>query len=356
MPEYTDILTETHGRVGLVRLNRPKAMNALRGQLLAELLDALRAFDADDAIGAMVITGSERAFSAGADIKEMADATAVDLMNRGLSDGWHRISTIRKPMIAAVSGFALGGGCELALLCDLIVASETAQFGQPEITIGVIPGAGGTQDAGSRMGSIPFVDLLWRNKACDILRQFARLLIVWKCPINFIRLCKQKCFKFMQSQKWQEARVIYFPRQCILQMTCPLIARTFWSVVHSGEGLGQVVIVDQRSHSADTCIAQQPLNILACLCVGSDAPFESRARTGSFGAGQNGGHTHFKSEKVGEQERTDKCLFGLAFHINEQPLHSEGLPPRMFFSHKSPRPYSSSQLSTACSGSRLNTD
>ena len=164
MPEYTDILTETHGRVGLVRLNRPKAMNALRSQLLAELLDALRAFDADDAIGAMVITGSERAFSAGADIKEMADATAVDLMNRGLSDGWHRISAIRKPIIAAVSGFALGGGCELALLCDLIVASETAQFGQPEITIGVIPGAGGTQRLTRILGKALAMEMVLNNR------------------------------------------------------------------------------------------------------------------------------------------------------------------------------------------------
>lgn len=164
MTDYTDILTETHGRVGLVRLNRPKAMNALRGQLLAELFDALGAFDGDDSIGAMVITGSEKAFSAGADIKEMADATPVDLMKRGLSDGWRRISTIRKPIVAAVSGFALGGGCELALLCDLIVASETAQFGQPEITIGVIPGAGGTQRLTRILGKALAMEMVLNNR------------------------------------------------------------------------------------------------------------------------------------------------------------------------------------------------
>lgn len=164
MPDYTDILTETHGRVGLVRLNRPKALNALRANLLAELLDALQAFDADDGIGAMVITGNEKAFSAGADIKEMADASVVELMNRGLSDGWHRISAIRKPIIAAVSGFALGGGCELALLCDLIVASETAQFGQPEITIGVIPGAGGTQRLTRILGKALAMEMVLNNR------------------------------------------------------------------------------------------------------------------------------------------------------------------------------------------------
>jgi enoyl-CoA hydratase len=145
MPNYTDIIVETHGRVGLVRLNRPEALNALRGQLLDELFEALTAFDGDDSIGAMVITGNEKAFSAGADIKEMADATPVELMQRAMSNRWHRIATIRKPIIAAVSGHCLGGGCELALTCDMIVAAETARFGQPEINIGVIPGAGGTQ-------------------------------------------------------------------------------------------------------------------------------------------------------------------------------------------------------------------
>ncbi|MBX3052031.1 MAG: enoyl-CoA hydratase/isomerase family protein [Caldilineaceae bacterium] len=184
MPDYTDILTETHGRVGLVRLNRPKALNALRANLLAELLDALKAYDADDAIGAMVITGNEKAFSAGADIKEMADATAVDLMDWGLSDGWHRISTIRKPIIAAVSGFALGGGCELALLCDLIVASETAQFGQPEITIGVIPGAGGTQRLTRILGKALAMEMVLNNRFLKADEALAHGLVNRVVPVE----------------------------------------------------------------------------------------------------------------------------------------------------------------------------
>lgn len=143
---YTDILVERPAeRVGLVRLNRPQALNALRGQLMEELVHALRAFDADATIGAMVITGNERAFSAGADITEMAHATATEMLNRGMIERWRQLRLLRKPLIAAVSGHCLGGGCELAMVCDMIIASETAKFGQPEINIGVIPGAGGTQ-------------------------------------------------------------------------------------------------------------------------------------------------------------------------------------------------------------------
>lgn len=144
--EFQDILVEQPvERVGLIRLNRPQALNALRARLMEELVRALQTFDHDLAIGVIVITGNDKAFSAGADITEMADATVTDMLNRGMIERWRQLSAIRKPIIAAVSGHCLGGGCELALACDMIVASETAKFGQPEINIGVIPGAGGTQ-------------------------------------------------------------------------------------------------------------------------------------------------------------------------------------------------------------------
>lgn len=143
--QYEFILTRREERVGLIQFNRPQALNALNRQLMAETMAALETFDADADIGCMVLTGSERAFAAGADIKEMANATPVDMLDNPFIDYWDRLRKISKPVIAAVSGFALGGGCELAMACDMIVASETAKFGQPEINLGVIPGAGGTQ-------------------------------------------------------------------------------------------------------------------------------------------------------------------------------------------------------------------
>lgn len=142
---YEYILTRTEGRVGIVQFNRPKALNALNRHLMAETMNALETFDQDAGIGCMVITGNERAFAAGADIKEMATADPVAMLDNPFIDYWDRLRRISKPVIAAVSGFALGGGCELAMACDMIFASETAQFGQPEINLGVIPGAGGTQ-------------------------------------------------------------------------------------------------------------------------------------------------------------------------------------------------------------------
>jgi len=163
--EYTSILTEKRGRVGLITLNRPQAMNALNHTLLSELMDALEAFDASDEIGAMVITGNEKAFAAGADIKDMAEASVVDMLLRGTIDLFDRIRRIKKPVIAAVSGWALGGGCELALSCDLIVASESAKFGQPEITIGVIPGAGGTQRLARLLGKHLAMEMVLNNRA-----------------------------------------------------------------------------------------------------------------------------------------------------------------------------------------------
>lgn len=142
---YENILAERMDKVGVVRLNRPKALNALNGALMVELNAALEAFDSDSEVGCLLLTGNDKAFAAGADIKEMGEATAVDMLSRDTISLWDRLRALRKPIIAAVSGWCLGGGCELAMACDMIVASETAKFGQPEITIGVMPGAGGTQ-------------------------------------------------------------------------------------------------------------------------------------------------------------------------------------------------------------------
>lgn len=143
--EYEHILTSAENRVGIVQINRPKAMNALNSPVMHEICTAFAEFDADDNIGCILITGNQRAFAAGADIKEMAGATVVQMMNSPFINYWDKIALINKPIVAAVSGYALGGGCELAMACDMIVASESAQFGQPEINLGVIPGAGGTQ-------------------------------------------------------------------------------------------------------------------------------------------------------------------------------------------------------------------
>jgi enoyl-CoA hydratase len=144
--QYENILVETHGKVGLVRLNRPKALNALNDALIDELGHALLAFDSDQQIGCMVITGSEKAFAAGADIGAMAGYSYMDAFKgEYITRNWEKIRQIRKPVIAAVSGFALGGGCELAMMCDFIIAAENARFGQPEIKLGIMPGAGGTQ-------------------------------------------------------------------------------------------------------------------------------------------------------------------------------------------------------------------
>lgn len=142
---YQNIITKIEEHVGIVTLNRPKVLNALNHELMEELVNALEAFDRNDDIRVIILTGSERAFAAGADIKEMSDESTMSIMLKDRFATWDRIRNIRKPIIAAVSGYALGGGCELVMNCDIIVASETAQFGQPEINIGVIPGAGGTQ-------------------------------------------------------------------------------------------------------------------------------------------------------------------------------------------------------------------
>jgi enoyl-CoA hydratase len=162
------IVVETHGAVGLIRLNRPKALNALCDQLMGELGTQLRAFDADPAIGAIVLTGSERAFAAGADIKEMRDRTYPDVyLNDFIGARWETVLEIKKPVVAAVAGFALGGGCELAMMCDIILAADTAKFGQPEINLGVIPGAGGTQRLTRAVGKSKAMEMVLTARMMD---------------------------------------------------------------------------------------------------------------------------------------------------------------------------------------------
>jgi enoyl-CoA hydratase len=161
---YETILIETNEHVGLVRINRPKARNALNSTVLRELNDALENFDADLKIGAIVITGDEIAFAAGADIKEMSEATAVHMLTRSHIPQFDRIRGIHKPIIAAVSGWCLGGGNELAMACDIIIASETARFGQPEINLGVIPGAGGTQRLTRAVGKAIAMEMVLNNR------------------------------------------------------------------------------------------------------------------------------------------------------------------------------------------------
>jgi enoyl-CoA hydratase len=161
------ILVETHGAVGLIRLNRPQALNALCDQLMGELGTQLLAFDADPAIGAIVLTGSDRAFAAGADIKEMRDRTYPEAFQSDFIGRWETILQVKKPVIAAVAGFALGGGCELAMMCDLIVAADTAKFGQPEINLGVMPGAGGTQRLTRAVGKSKAMDMILTARMMD---------------------------------------------------------------------------------------------------------------------------------------------------------------------------------------------
>lgn len=165
---YENILVETRGRVGLVTLNRPKALNALNAALITDLGHALDAFEANDDIGAIVLTGSEKAFAAGADIKEMASKSYMNVyLEDFITRGWERVTVCRKPIIAAVSGFALGGGCEVAMMCDFIVCADTAKFGQPEITIGTIPGSGGTQRLPRFVGKSKAMDMCLTGRLMD---------------------------------------------------------------------------------------------------------------------------------------------------------------------------------------------
>jgi enoyl-CoA hydratase len=161
------IIVETRGRVGVIRLNRPQALNALNSEMIGEIAAAVDAFEADAAIGCMVVTGSDKAFAAGADIKEMAAKTYMEAFMSDFAATWDRVAHARKPVIAAVAGFALGGGCELAMQCDLIIAADTARFGQPEIKLGIIPGIGGTQRLTRAVGKAKAMDLILTGRMMD---------------------------------------------------------------------------------------------------------------------------------------------------------------------------------------------
>lgn len=180
------IVTETRRRVGVIQLNRPKALNALNATLKDQLLAAAERFDADPNVGCIVITGSDKAFAAGADIKEMANKTYIDVFSEDFAAGYERLTRVRKPIVAAVAGFALGGGCELAMMCDVIIAADTAKFGQPEIKLGVIPGMGGTQRLIRAVGKAKAMDLILTGRMMDAVEAERSGLVARVVPASVL--------------------------------------------------------------------------------------------------------------------------------------------------------------------------
>src|SRR6266581_2093042 len=178
------IIVERHGRVGIVRLNRPQALNALNVTLKNELLGAVEAFDADANVGCILMTGSDKAFAAGADIKEMADKSYIDIFRADYAADYERLARVRKPVIAAVAGFALGGGCELAMMCDFIIAADNAKFGQPEIKLGVIPGAGGTQRLPRAVSKAKAMDMCLTARMMDAVEAERAGLVSRVVPLD----------------------------------------------------------------------------------------------------------------------------------------------------------------------------
>ncbi len=186
MAEYEHVLSSTDGPVGIVTLNRPRQLNALAGPLMRELVDAVERHDTDADVRAIVVTGGPSVFAAGADIREMADASAVDMLARNTIGLWDRVKKVSKPLIAAVAGYALGGGCELAMICDIIVAAENARFGQPEINIGLIPGAGGTQRLTRAVGKSIAMDMILTGRMMGAEEAFQRGLVARVVPQELI--------------------------------------------------------------------------------------------------------------------------------------------------------------------------
>lgn len=185
MAPFENIFTKQENNVGLITFNRPKALNALCEALMIELTSALDEFEANDQINCIVLTGSEKAFAAGADVKEMQPKSYMDVYKRNfITDGWERLVKCRKPVIAAVSGYALGGGCEVAMMCDFIIASETAKFGQPEITIGTLPGAGGTQRLTRAIGKAKAMEMCLTGRMMDADEAEKSGLVARVVPVN----------------------------------------------------------------------------------------------------------------------------------------------------------------------------
>jgi enoyl-CoA hydratase len=182
--EYTKVTEQFHDRIALIQLNRPKELNALNRQLMEEVRDALQSLDKNDAVRVIIITGNDKAFAAGADIKQMADKSAIDMLLIDQFSTWDQIRKTKKPIIAAVSGFALGGGCEFAMTCDMIIASETAKFGQPEIKIGTMPGAGGTQRLTRALGKAKSMELILTGKFLNADEALQRGLVNKVVPVE----------------------------------------------------------------------------------------------------------------------------------------------------------------------------
>ncbi len=197
---YETILVETKGKVGIIRLNRPQALNALNAQVNAELTAAIDAFEADANIGCVIITGSEKAFAAGADIKEMAGKSYMDAFMGDFAATWDRVARMRKPAIAAVAGFALGGGCELAMMCDIIIAADNAKFGQPEINLGVIPGIGGTQRLTRAVGKAKAMDLNLTGRMMDAAEAERAGLVARVVPLASLMDEAMKCAEAIASK------------------------------------------------------------------------------------------------------------------------------------------------------------
>ena len=195
-----EIKTEIREHVGIITLNRPEKLNALNYALMTQVIEALERFDADTNVRCMLIAGSERAFAAGADINEMADASMVEMHHRNMFGRWDRIKKIRKPIVAAVSGYALGGGCELMMCCDIVIASETARIGQPEINLGIIPGAGGTQRLIRAVGKARAMDLILTGRMIDAEQALAMGLVSRVVPAEqwfdeAFKVCQELCTK-----------------------------------------------------------------------------------------------------------------------------------------------------------------